>query len=237
MISNLYSYFLYLIFALLPTLIWLVFYFKKDLHPEPRKMILRVFFLGVLAACFAGIFETFIFRVITGQSILLLTIESLLLVAIIEEVAKFLVVRLYVFSSPELDEPLDVMLYMVVSALGFAALENLVLFFSMANPYAIGLEFKIALFRFIGAVFLHTLTSGALGFFIAMAFYSARHKILLIFSGFFIAIATHAFYNIAITEFSGFWQYTAPAIIIFTLLIFTTVGFAKLGKLKSVCKI
>jgi len=129
-INHLYLYLLYLIFALTPVFIWLFFYFKKDDNPEPKKMILKVFILGMLAACFAAIFENAVFKLIADKSLLSVILESFLLVALVEEFVKYLVVRLYVFSSPELDEPLDVMLYMVISALGFAFVENIVLFFT-----------------------------------------------------------------------------------------------------------
>ncbi len=237
MINYLYLYLIYLIFALTPILIWMFFYFKKDLHPEPKKMVLKVFILGILAACLASVFEIAVLKIMTGKSLLFIILESFLLIALVEEFVKYLVVRLYVFTSAELDEPLDVMLYMVISALGFAFLENIILFFAAEHPYAVGAAFSFALLRFFGAVFLHTLTSGVLGFFIALSFCSAKNKKMLYFIGFFIAIILHGFYNLAITELIGFWQYSIPAIIIIILAVFTTYGFIKLKKLKSICKI
>jgi RsiW-degrading membrane proteinase PrsW (M82 family) len=129
------------------------------------------------------------------------------------------------------------MLYMVISALGFAALENIAVFFAAEHPYAVGAAFIFALLRFAGAVFLHTLTSGTLGFFIALSFCSAKGKKALLFSGFFIAIILHGVYNISVVEFTGFWQYFIPATIVIILAVFTTFGFIKLKKLKSICKI
>jgi RsiW-degrading membrane proteinase PrsW (M82 family) len=237
MTNHLYLYLIYLIFALTPAAIWMYFYFKKDLHPEPKKMILKVFILGILAACFAAIFEIIILGIIPGKSLLIIILESFLLVALVEELLKYLVVRIYVFNSPELDEPLDVMFYMVVSALGFATLENIVLFFGANHPYTVGAAFSFALLRFLGAVFLHTLTSGTLGFFIAMSFCSAKNKKLLLFLGFFIAVVFHGFYNIAVVELAGFTLYSVLATIIIILAIFTTFAFIKLRKMKSICKI
>jgi len=237
MLSDLYLYLLYLVFALAPVFVWLFFYFEKDEHPEPKKMILKVFILGLFAACFAAIFEIAILKIFTGTAFLFIILEPFLAIALVEELAKYLVVRIYVFSSPELDEPLDVMLYMVISALGFAAVENIILFFSASQAYTIGAAFNFALLRFIGAVFLHTLTSGVLGFFIALSFCSAKNKKALFLAGLFIAVVLHGFYNLSISELTGFWQYAIPAIIILLLAAFTTFGFAKLKKLKSVCKI
>jgi len=237
MINELYLYLIYFLFAITPILFWMVFYFKKDLHPEPKKMILKVFILGILAACVTSVFEMTILGVFTGKYLLFVILQSFFIIALIEEVLKYLVVKICVFSSPELDEPLDVMLYMAISALGFAFLENIILFFAAEHPYAVGAAFSFALLRFFGAVFLHTLTSGALGFFIALSFCSAKNKKTLYFIGFFMAIFLHGVYNLAITQLAGFWQYSIPAIIIIVLAVFTTYGFMKLKKLKSICKI
>jgi len=105
------------------------FYLRKDLHPEPKKMIMRVFILGALIACFVAIIEIIILRLVKDQYLATIFLESFLLVALVEEIAKYLVVKVYVYKSPELDEPLDIMLYMVISALGFATIENAILFF------------------------------------------------------------------------------------------------------------
>jgi RsiW-degrading membrane proteinase PrsW (M82 family) len=237
MINNLYLYLIYIIFALTPVLIWLFFYFKKDIHPEPKKMILKVFIIGMAAACFTALFEMLFLQVFPEKSLIFIVLEAFLLIALAEEFIKYLVVRLYVFSSPELDEPLDVMLYMVIAALGFAFLENIILFFAAEHPYAIGAAFSFALLRFFGAVFLHTLTSGTLGFFIALSLCSAKRKKALFMTGFIIAVIFHGFYNLAITQLTGFRQYSVLAMIIVILAIFTTYGFIKLRKLKGICKI
>lgn len=200
-------------------------------------MILKVFILGILAACLAAVVEVSVLNFFTGRSLIFVILESFLLVALVEEFAKYFVVKIYVFPSPELDEPLDVMLYMVISALGFATFENMILFFAAEHPYAVGAAFSFAILRFLGAVFLHTLTSGALGYFIALSFCAVKNKKKLYLTGFVIAIVLHGIFNIAITQLTGFWQYTVPAIIIIGLAIFTTIGFIRLKKMKSICRI
>ena len=237
MVNYFYLCLIYSIFALAPVFIWLVFYFKKDAHPEPKRMILKIFILGIVAACLVAVFEMAVLSFFTEKSLLSAALESFFLVALIEEFVKYLVVKIYVFPSSELDEPLDVMLYMVVSALGFAALENLILFFAAEHPYAIGAAFNFTLLRFFGAVFLHTLTSGTLGFFIAISFCSNKNKKMLFFTGFLIAVVLHGFYNLAITQLTGIWQYSVPALIIIILAVFTTCGFKRLRELKGSCKI
>ena len=43
-----YSIILYVIFGILPSLVWLLYYLAKDMHPEPKKAILRVFLWGMV---------------------------------------------------------------------------------------------------------------------------------------------------------------------------------------------
>jgi len=230
-------YLIYLIFALVPAFIWLLFYFLKDAHPEPKRMVLKIFLTGMLAAYVAAVFEMAVSKFLPGKSFLITTLEWFLLVAPVEELLKYLAVKIYVFSSSELDEPFDIMLYMAISALGFAALENIILFFTAERPYAIAAAFGITIWRFFGAVFLHTLTSATLGFFIAMSFYSMKNKKMLFATGFLIAVVFHGFYNFATVQLFGFWHNFIPAAIIIILLVFTTFGFIKLKKLKSICKL
>ena len=41
---------LIIILGLLPGFAWLLFYLKEDLHPEPKKMLAKVFLVGALSA-------------------------------------------------------------------------------------------------------------------------------------------------------------------------------------------
>ena len=34
---------LYVIFGVLPSLAWLSYYLRKDVHPEPKRMVLAIF--------------------------------------------------------------------------------------------------------------------------------------------------------------------------------------------------
>ena len=38
-----------------PSLIWLSFYLKKDVHPEPKRMVIKVFILGMGSAFLAAL--------------------------------------------------------------------------------------------------------------------------------------------------------------------------------------
>jgi len=172
------------------------------------------------------------------SSILIYTLYIFIGIALVEEILKYLVVRDKVLKDPEFDEPIDAMLYMIIAALGFVALENLLIFLS-SEVFFLKIEQTLALagFRFISATFLHALTSGALGYFLALSFFETKKRSLFLIAGFSLAIVLHGLYNFSIMEIEGNLRFVIPLIILVSLAIFLTSGFKKLQKLKSVCKI
>jgi len=249
------NHLLYIIFGVLPSFIWLLFYLRKDVHPEPKTMVLKIFFYGMLITVPAIILEILILGIIEGlnlPSIIIIILSAFLGVALIEEILKYLAAKRGVLNNPELDEPTDVMLYMIIAALGFAALENVLGLFKLGTSLLAD-TLSFFFLRFLGATFLHTLSSGTLGFFLAFSFfYTKRRRELLIF-GFLIAIFFHGLFNLSFSNPDLIYPYLGitietegdisylifliPAIILISLAIFVSFGFKKLQKLKSVCKI
>ncbi len=164
-------------------------------------------------------------------------LKFFLIIALFEELLKYLVVKKFVVSSKEFDEPLDIMLYMIISALGFAALENILLIFSPGEPFGAMQGLNFSLSRFVGATFLHTLASGTLGFFLALSFYSFKNRGKIFISGLGMAVVLHGLYNFAIIRLEDPLRSSIVLGILVGLAIFTTFGFIKLKGIKSICKI
>lgn len=234
------SYPLYIIFGVLPSFVWLLFYLKKDVHPESNRMVLRVFFLGMLVAVPAvfleiGIFKTF--GAFNLPPLLLVILNTFIGVALVEELLKYLVVQNQVLSRKEYDEPIDAMLYMIIAALGFAALENILILFQLGPGFLWGRTLELSIFRFLGATFLHTLASGTVGFFLSLSFYKKEGKIKLVFLGLLIASALHGFYNFFIMKGQGNLKIAIPLVILIGLAIFTSLAFKNLQKISKTNKI
>jgi RsiW-degrading membrane proteinase PrsW (M82 family) len=123
---------------------------------------------------------------------------------IIEELLKYAVALAIVFWNREVDEPIDMIIYMIVIALGFAALENALFIF---NPLVMGEYLSSALtggFRFLGATLLHVLASGTVGVFMALAYYKSKTvQVLAGTFGLFVAIVLHALFNFFIMGARG----------------------------------
>jgi len=246
------SYHFYILFGLAPSVIWLLFYLRKDAHPESNSMVIKIFFYGMLAAIPAvflekGIFEITAYPLFSNllSPLLIIILNTFIGVALIEEVLKYLVVKGKVLKSAEFDEPVDALLYMMIAALGFAALENILILIPLGNQgftgegflFPLEAVFSISVFRFLGATFLHALCSGTVGFFLAKSFFETKNRVKLLSTGLGIACLLHGLYNFSIMEIEGILKFLIPIIILIGLAFFVALGFRKLKKMKSVCKI
>ena len=238
------SYPFYILFGILPSIIWLLFYLRKDVHPEPKSEVIKIFFWGMLIAIPAVFLEMGIFQAFgkLGEffhwSHFLIAIFNIFIgVALIEEVLKYLVVREGILKNPEFDEPIDLVLYMIIAALGFAALENILILFRLGPAFLFSQALEISALRFLGATFLHALCSGTLGFFLAISFFETSKRRQFFSLGLGISIVLHGFYNFSILKIEGPFQFLIPIMILVGLAAFLSFGFKKLKKLKSVCKI
>ncbi len=230
-----------LIFSFLPSIIWLLFYLRKDVHPEPNRMVLKIFLFGMLVTIPVAIIEISIltaFSFIPINLFLISLLNVFIGVALIEEVMKYFVVQQGVLKNPAFDEPVDAMLYMIIAALGFAAAENMILLCSFAldldgvnEVYKISVMGYISSYRFLGATFLHVLASGTVGYFLALHYFAKKPKSWLLF-GLGISILLHGLFNISIM-ISGetFNVVSIPLLLGFALFI--SLAFKNLKKLKQ----
>jgi len=225
---------LYLLYLLgfLPSIIWLLFYLRKDVHPESNQAILKVFFYGMLIA-FAAIFLEIGFKKISSNLLLYLFVGG----ALVEEYLKYLVVKLEVLRSSELDEPIDIMLYMIIAGLGFAALENILILINEHPFLELPKTLEISTLRFLTATFLHALCSGIVGYFLAISFFNLKKQKKFLLMGLGIAIALHGSYNLSIIKIDDWKKFIFPVIILIGAAWFVSLGFKKLKRLKSICKV
>ena len=232
-------YILYLL-GFLPSFVWLLFYLKKDKHPESNKTIIKIFIYGMLSAVAAIFLEKqyrFINNFLNARSASLAAVFLVLSGAVIEETVKYSAVWLGAFRNQELDEPVDVMLYLIISALGFAALENILVLAKVAPLLTTFKALEVSFWRFISATFLHALCSGALGYWIAISFCRRARKWLYLAIGLGISIGLHGLYNWSIMEMPSPEKVLLPILILIILGCLVGHWFKKLKKLKSVCLI
>lgn len=206
--------------ALAPSLVWLFFYLKEDMHPEPKYWLLIIFLMGITSAPLVIFLET-IFAGFIGRSIGNLGLTNagaliFLIAPIIEEITKYGIVHLTLNKNQVLDEPADGMIYLIVSALGFAAIENVIAIFSSISPAAINVlsqTINYMSLRFISAVALHGFASAIMGYFFAIYYFKER-KIRLLIEGLVYAVALHSTYNFLIIQIENQQALAAVGIVL-----------------------
>lgn len=241
----------YFLLAFLPPILWLLFYLREDKHPEPKGLLILSFVGGMASAVLALFAECIWAFFLTGScgGWGIADVSPLLIflgISLIEEYVKYLPVKFLIHKKSDFDEPVDAMVYMMTSALGFAALENALFsfqfFYKIAENSLVVLPFNqanvlaglnIAASRFIGANLLHTLSSGIVGFFLARAWFSPyRHHFLAL--GILFASLLHTGFNYLILVRETFSQ--ATFYIILLLSIMTVMVFVDFERLKKKTK-
>ena len=218
-------------FGILPGIIWLLFYLREDVHPEPKRLILQVFLLGALSAPIALVTEGVLNKILNnfGDKVSLWVL--LVLMAAIEEIVKYLVVWFRMSKDRNFDEPIDAMVYMVVAALGFATAEN-IFFSSSAFADSAILGIGVISARFIGSTLLHTLSSSIIGYGLALNMHSFPQKRLFLMTSVFIeAILLHALFNYVILSTKNILGFVASIALLIVFFIFINMAYKKIRRM------
>ena len=184
--------------GLIPALFWLWFWLREDRErPEPYLLIALAFIGGMMVVPLALPLQKLAIDTYTGDNLILVWV-------IIEEVLKYALALIMVLWNRAVDEPIDVIIYMVTIALGFAALENTLYLFNPIVNGEIASGAVTGFFRFLGSTLLHVLASGTVGAFLALSFFkSPLTKLFWGTVGLFVAIVLHALFNFFIMDGSG----------------------------------
>lgn len=223
---------LYIALGLLPSIIWLLYFIRKDKNPEPGSLILKTFLIGAGSAVFAIFAGEFLHKQIAlnfdPASFIYIILYYFIAVALIEELAKFLSVWFFSADSPAFNEPIDAMIYMVTAAMGFTAAENILSNYAQVVALtAQGATFITehivinSIYRFIMPTLLHALCSAIVGYFFAMTVF--RNKKLFTLYGVLIATFIHGTYDVLSHAFDSTFQ--ARYILAILMLLAITVYY------------
>lgn len=182
-----------------PTLVWLVFWLLQDTRkPEPQYLVLRAFAAGMITVMLVLPLQKLAIEIIP-MSFLLIFVW-----AAIEEILKLVLAWVTVLRTSAVDEPIDIPVYLITVALGFAALENTLF---LITPLSSGL-FEQSLItgnlRFIGATLIHVVSSAVIAAALAFGFYKKKTKQFLYgIVGVILAILLHTLFNFSIINTSA----------------------------------
>ncbi len=164
-------FFIIIITALLPVVILGWWIFRKDsVRPEPLRQLFSAFFYGVGSAFVAMVLATPLTLLLGVDTIAQMNTlgdalsVSLLSAAIPEEIAKLIMLWLFLRKNPYYDEYFDGIVYAACIGLGFAGAENILYLLRSEDWLVTGIV------RGVTAVPAHFAIACAMGY-----FYSKRH--------------------------------------------------------------
>ena len=172
-------------------------------------MKIKLFFFGIIAALGAMIVELVLKNILSSEislanNFFTIVTPSLVLFALVEEIFKFVGAYFSILKRKVVDEPIDVVIYMITVALGFAALENILFLINLLIDGGITNTIINGNLRFLGATLLHTLSSAIIGIMMAFSFYHGKTlKKIYTFIGLILAIVLHTLFNFFIIKESG----------------------------------
>jgi len=218
--------------GIIPALLWLWLWLREDSeHPEPKSMIAISFIAGMIAAPITAIVQMLIAVYIPESSFAFLgtSISSyIILWVIVEELFKFSA-SFFALKSKYDDEPIDAMIYLITSALGFVAVENTLYALKFISEHGIDSLFASGFSRFIGPSLLHIVTSGIVGLSISLSFYiHGKTKQFYIYFGLITAVVLHTLFNffiLADTELTSLFAFIS--VWFFAIVLLVSFGIVK----------
>ncbi len=154
--------------AILPIILICLYVYSKDRDKEPLKLLVKLFFLGILACVLVlglSVLEYFIpgLNKDTSQMNLIeVLIYSFINVAFVEEFFKWIMVYNFGYKSKYFDQLYDIVVYAVFVSLGFAFLENILYVIPQGT-------LKIGIIRALLAVPGHACDAIFMGYYLSIA--------------------------------------------------------------------
>jgi len=187
-------YFTLIAIALAPALFWLWYFYRRDkFEPEPKVLVLKIFFWGMLL--------TFPIILIEGLLPTSEFILGIIIAPVIEECGKYLVVVKTVYKNPEFNEPMDGIVYATTAALGFAAIENILYITQVYLQSPIDEIVTVYALRALLSVPGHALFSSIWGYALGRAkFEPLKWREGFVTGGLFLAIFLHGCFNFLLID-------------------------------------
>lgn len=177
--------------ALAPGIAISIYIYRKDkVNKEPISLLLMRFFAGALCTIPAGFIQIFLTKPLEkyfGNGIQSTLVMAYGLVAVSEELCKFLTLRLLPFKRAHFDEPFDGIVYAVMVGMGFATLENI--FYVYQHGISTGI------LRMFTAVPAHATFAILMGFYVGLAKFYRRKRTVYYFMAIVLPILFHGTYD------------------------------------------
>jgi len=183
------------ILAILPGLFVCYLFYRWDKYEKEQWLPLLICFtLGILITVPAYYLQEFADR--QGVGVSTTVWESLffafIIIALSEEIFKFIALRMYPFSQPFFNEPFDGIVYAVFMSMGFATTENVL--------YAQLFGVDTVIVRALTTTPAHAIFGIVMGYFIGQAKFKSHDQAKILARGFILAWLLHGLYDFFIVQ-------------------------------------
>lgn len=201
---------MFLIAIVFPAAFWWYFFIWQDrAESEPKKSLLKVFFLGMGIAFLAGAVELTIAFVLfpdKGEEIFQIMNEtsflglSLVIVAsVIEELLKFFAIWEFIYAKRDLNQIADGFFYAVAMAIGFVVIENSQYLYLLYREETTGVFIFSSVMRAIATALMHITSAGLIGCAFGRMKFSPGHSRLIVFIALLLATILHIAFNLLVS--------------------------------------
>lgn len=166
-------------------------FLKDQFNREPKLKLIVCFLLGclsVLPAILIQLFTTKPIEQFFGQTIFFTAFFSYVIVALSEELSKYLMLRWYAFPKKTFDEPYDGIVYSVMVGMGFATVENI--------GYVMQHGMSTAFLRMFLSVPAHGTFAVLMGYFVGKAKFKPEKKLYYLLLGVLSATFFHGTFDL-----------------------------------------
>ena len=193
-----------LLVAVLPPLLIMIFVNVKDKKDkEPKGLLVLCVVAGALSTIFSIIMENLTMSLIGeqvryDQSLVYFALVAFLGVAVVEELGKFIALRIVTWRSRHFDYTFDGIVYSVFVSLGFAVTENII--------YVVRYGLQVGLLRAVTAIPGHMSFGVYMGYYYGMAKFCQvagfkGKKTANLWIGYLTAVIMHGLYDfLALSE-------------------------------------
>ena len=159
---------IYILAAILPALILLVYIYNQDtVEKEPPQLLFRLLLMGVVAGLLSIVLEEIgtvvLNSLVSQENPAYVIFLAFLVVAVVEEGTKFFLLNRTTWRNPNFNYRFDAIVYAVFVSLGFAAFENI--------GYVFGYGLTVAPSRALLAI------PGHMSFAVFMGYFYGRAKL------------------------------------------------------------
>jgi protease PrsW len=206
-----YNTLLLLAAATLPSMAIAYWIYRQDHHEsEPSRMLLWAFVCGCASTIPAIFLQSFFKHLENPNSLFDTAIFAFGVVGLSEELAKYYLLRRFVYPQKDFNEPIDGIVYGVMVGLGFATLENVMYVLNAGEN-----GFSTALARAFTAVPAHAAFGVLMGAYVGLAKFIPEKAGIYTIIGVGLAVFFHGAYDFFLMQ----QVYEGMAILaIFTLI-------------------